>query len=120
LAANGYHPLTDYKRALTPEGIYVCSGGAMRQIFQAMLLGSIVTIGGNKKMSSVTSSPNKAALAFMAELLETGKVVPVIDKCYPLNQTAEAFRYLAKDMPKAKSLSRWHRTAKANPFKEQL
>src|SRR5213078_1975908 len=39
LAANGYHPISDYKRALSKEGIYVMSGGSMAQLFQAMLLG---------------------------------------------------------------------------------
>src|SRR3990170_4685911 len=40
LAANGYHPLSAYKRALTPQGIYVMAGGTLAQMFQATLLGS--------------------------------------------------------------------------------
>ena len=39
LAANGYHPLSAYKRALSPKGIYVMAGGSTAQMFQAMLLG---------------------------------------------------------------------------------
>ena len=41
-----------------------------------------------------TVKPNQKDLAFLKELLETGKVVPVIDRCYPLSETAEAIRYL--------------------------
>ena len=42
-AANGYHSLSAYKRALTPKGIYVMSGGSQAQIFQSMLLGSMMS-----------------------------------------------------------------------------
>ena len=53
LAANGYHPLSAYQRALTPQGIYVMAGGSMAQIFQAMLLGSWMSKSGGKKMGGV-------------------------------------------------------------------
>src|SRR4030066_537956 len=49
-AANGYHPLSAYKRALTPKGIYVMAGGSTAQIFQAMLLASWMSKTGGKKM----------------------------------------------------------------------
>ena len=52
-AVNGYHSLADYKRALNPQGIYVCAGGTMPQIFQAMLLGSWMSRGGGKKILSM-------------------------------------------------------------------
>ncbi len=48
LAANGYHPISDYKRALSPVGIYVCTGGSLTQIFQSILLGSIMSRTGAK------------------------------------------------------------------------
>jgi NADPH:quinone reductase-like Zn-dependent oxidoreductase len=38
--------------------------------------------------------PNQNDLVFMKELLETGKVVPVIDRCYPLGEVPEALRYI--------------------------
>jgi NADPH:quinone reductase-like Zn-dependent oxidoreductase len=41
-----------------------------------------------------TANPNKRDLLVLKELLETGKVVPVIDRTYPLSDTAEAIRYL--------------------------
>ena len=43
---------------------------------------------------NLRAQPNKQDLAFIKELLEAGKVVPVIDRCYPLSETAEAIRYL--------------------------
>lgn len=49
LAANGYHPILDYKRALSPKGIYVMSGGSMTQMFQAILLGPWISMTGRKK-----------------------------------------------------------------------
>lgn len=50
LAANGYHPISNYKRALSPQGIYVMAGGSMAQIFQAMLLGPSMSKAGGKKL----------------------------------------------------------------------
>lgn len=94
LAANGYHPLSDYQRALNPGGIYVATGGSMAQIFEPMLVGPFISMSGNKKISTLSATPNQKDLVFIKELVETGKIVPVIDRRYPLNETAEAFRYL--------------------------
>ncbi len=102
LAANGYHPISHYKRVLTPDGTYICTGGTMTQIFQAMLLGPVVSMGGNKKLGTVTSYPNKEDLAFVSDLLAAGKIVPVIDKCYTLSEAAAAFRYLGQGHAKGK------------------
>lgn len=94
LAANGYHSLFAYKRALAPNGIYVMTGGTLSQIFQAMLLGSLVSKFGPKKMYGVLARPDPNDLAYMKDLIEAGKVTPVIDRCYPLAETAEAIRYV--------------------------
>jgi NADPH:quinone reductase-like Zn-dependent oxidoreductase len=94
LAVNGYHPLSAYKRLLTPQGIYVMAGGSMAQIFQAMLLGPLNSKTGGKKMGNVSAKANQKDLAYIIGLLEAGKVVPVIDKRYPLTETAEALQYL--------------------------
>lgn len=94
LAANGYHSISDYRRALTPEGFYVGTGGAMAQTFQGMLLGPIISMTGSKTMGNMLVKPNKKDLVFMKELLEAGKVIPVIDRRYPLSEVPEAFRYI--------------------------
>ncbi len=94
LAVNGYHPLSAYKRILRPEGRYVMAGGSNAQIFEALLLGPLLSIPGPKKLASFAATPSSKDLLVMKELLEAGKVVPVIDRCYPLSETAEAIRYL--------------------------
>jgi NADPH:quinone reductase-like Zn-dependent oxidoreductase len=93
-AANGYHPLSAYKRVLTPKGIYVMAGGKSAQIFQAMLLGSWMSEKGGKKLGGVSAKMDQKDLLILKDLLEAGKVVPTIDKYYPLSETADALRYL--------------------------
>ncbi len=94
LAANGNRSMFAYKRALAPTGRYVVTGGSMAQLFQAMLLGPLLSTAGRQNMGNVLARPNQNDLACMKELLEAGKVIPVIDRCYPLSETAEAIRYL--------------------------
>ena len=94
LGVNGYHPLPAYKRALAPGGIYVMAGGSPAQMFQALLLGPWLSMTGGKKLGAVSAKANQKDLTTIKELLEAGKVVPVIDRCYPLSEAAEAFRYL--------------------------
>ncbi len=94
LGANGFHPLADYKRALAPGGIYVMTGGAMKQIFQAMLLAPWYSMSGGKKMGGITAHANQEDLLFIKGLMEAGKVVPVIDRVYPLADVPDALRYL--------------------------
>jgi NADPH:quinone reductase-like Zn-dependent oxidoreductase len=94
LAANGYHSISDYKRVLTPGGTYVMSGGDMAQLSEVMLKGPWISMTGSKKMGNLLAKPNKNDLAFMKELLESGKVKPVIDRCYPLSEVPDAIRYL--------------------------
>ena len=93
LAANGYRSISDYRRALSPHGVYTMSGGATAQMMEAILLGPWMSRDG-QKMGNLLARPNHADLVFMKELLEAGKVVPVIDRCYPLSEVADAIRYL--------------------------
>jgi len=93
-AANGYHPLRAYKRALTPQGIYVMAGGTMAQILQSMLLGSVVSETNGRQMRGVNATRSQDDLVAVGDLFDAGKVVPVIDRRYALDETAEALRYL--------------------------
>lgn len=95
IGANGDVPLAKYKSALTANGIYVCTGGSMKQIFGAMIF-------GGKQASSLTSTPNKKDLLFLQRLLADGKIKPVIDKIYPLHELADAFRYFEAGKVKGK------------------
>jgi NADPH:quinone reductase-like Zn-dependent oxidoreductase len=102
LAANGYHSIADYKRALSPKGIYVMSGGTGAQMFQAMLLGPWISLTGRQKMGNLLARPSISDLVFLKELLEAGKVVPVIDRRYTLSAVPEALRYLRAGRAKGK------------------
>jgi len=102
LAANGYHPILDYRRALSPKGIYVMSGGSGAQMFQALLLGPWISMIGSKKMGALSAKANPRDLAFVKQLLEAGKVKPVIDRRYPLSEVPEALRYLGEGHARGK------------------
>ena len=94
--AVGNRSVSDYKRALKPRGICVITGfTTMSRLFQHMLLGQLMSMSGSKKIGmQPVAKPNQKDLVFVKELLEAGKVVPVIDRCYPLSEVPEAIRYL--------------------------
>jgi NADPH:quinone reductase-like Zn-dependent oxidoreductase len=94
LGANVHHSIFDYRRALSQDGVYVIVGGGLARIFQAMLLGPLLSLIGSKKTRFFIANINQKDLVFLKELLEAGKVVPVIDRRYPLSDAAEAIRYL--------------------------
>ena len=102
LAVNGYQSISDYQRALSPAGMYVMSGGSGAQMSQAMLLGPWISMTGSKKMGNLLAKPNQKDLVFVKELLEAGKVVPVIDRRYTLSEVPEAIRYLEEGHAKGK------------------
>jgi NADPH:quinone reductase-like Zn-dependent oxidoreductase len=93
LGANAHHSIFDYRRALSRDGIFVMVGGGWIQILQAMLLGPFLSRIGSKKMRFFIAKINTKDLVFLKDLLEAGKVVPVIDRRYPLSEVAEALRY---------------------------
>ena len=89
--AVGNRSVSDLKRALSPNGICSVAGfTSLSRLFQVMLL------GGKKVGLMQTAYSNKKDLLFIKELLEAGKVVPVIDRRYPLSEVPEAIRYLEK------------------------
>jgi NADPH:quinone reductase-like Zn-dependent oxidoreductase len=94
LGANAHHSIFDYRRALSQDGIYVLVGGAVGRIFQGMLLGPLLSLTGIMKTCFFIANINQKDLVFLKDLLEAGKVVPVIDRRYPLSDAAEALRYL--------------------------
>ena len=94
LAANGYHALSAYKRALAPGGVYVMTGGSMAQNFEGMLMGPQMSESGGRKLGGVTARMDQKDLDLIRELIEAGKVRPVIDRRFPLSEAAEALRYL--------------------------
>ena len=96
--AVGNRSVFDYVRALSPHGKCVIAGftGLLR-LFEHMILGPRMSKAKGKQLigQGMAATPQQNLLV-IKELLEAGKVVPVIDKCYLLSETAEAIRYLEK------------------------
>jgi NADPH:quinone reductase-like Zn-dependent oxidoreductase len=101
LDMKGYRSIFDYRRALRPRGIFVMVGGSWARVFQLLLLGPLIRMGGGKKMGILAYKPNKD-LAFLIDLIDAGKVVPVIDRRYPLSEVPEALRYLGEGHARGK------------------
>jgi NADPH:quinone reductase-like Zn-dependent oxidoreductase len=102
LAVNGSRPISDYLRVINPGGTYVVAGGSMLQLMQAAVQGRCAPRPGGIRAQVVSCSVRQSDLFFIKDLLESGKVRPVIDGCYPLEKTAEAFRYFEDVHPKGK------------------
>jgi len=94
--------LSDYKRALSPKGIYVLAGFSMAAMLRVMSLGPLFSMTGSKKFVVLMPKLDPKAMVFMKELLEAGKVVPVIDSRYPLSEVPEAIRYLEEGHARGK------------------
>ena len=91
-----------YKRALRSRGSYFLTGGSVITIFQVLLLGPWIRGTAGKKMRILAVQPNLRDLVYVTELCEAGKVVPVIDRRYPLSEMPEALRYLGEGRTKGK------------------
>jgi len=102
IAANGYHSIFDYRRLLNPNGAYVVLGGYMAQMIEVLLLGWLLSRIGNKKMLGLMTNANHKDLDFLGKLLESGKVVPVIDRTYPLTEIVKAMNYILEGHPRGK------------------
>lgn len=90
---NGSHPIFAYKHVLKPNGHFIHVGGSESQMFQALLLGTLISRTGSKKISNLLQRANQQDLNILKELIEAGKVKPVIDRFYTLREVREAFRY---------------------------
>jgi NADPH:quinone reductase-like Zn-dependent oxidoreductase len=104
LAANAYHSIFDYRRALSRSGICVKSGGkaSIPHMILDLLLERWLSLFGDKKTCGFITKLSKPDLLLLKELLEAGKIVPVIDRQYPLSHTAEAIRYLEEGHARGK------------------
>jgi NADPH:quinone reductase-like Zn-dependent oxidoreductase len=102
LAVNGYHPLSDYLHALKPDGTYVVAGGSMLQLIQVAGKKKRNSDTGGQKITIASLAQSQKDLILIKGLLESGKIRPVIDGCYPLSKTAEAFWYFEKEHAKGK------------------
>ena len=93
LGVNGSNSLSIYKRVLKQNGKFVHVGGSESQLYQTLLYGPFISFTGNKKISSLLQKANQQDLNDLKELLENGKVKPIIDKRFKLSEVREAFNY---------------------------
>ena len=91
-----------YKRALRPNGRYFMVGGSVATIFQILLLGPWIRRTSGKNIRLLAVQPNPKDWVFITELYEAGKVVPMIERRYPLREVAEALQYLGEGLAKGK------------------
>ena len=95
IAIGGYRKLKDYVEALLPGGTFVWAGGDLKGLFETMTLGAWTSRGTDKKLTNLSHHSSQDDLVYMAELIEADKVRPVIDRCFPLEETGDAFRHYA-------------------------
>jgi NADPH:quinone reductase-like Zn-dependent oxidoreductase len=106
----GSHSFSDYRRVLTPQGIIQPNTGhaGMGYVFKALLLSLFMRQQG----SLFVANPKSEDMIFLKELIEVGKVTPVIDKMYPLSETPEALRYLDNGHARGKVIITMERNGK--------
>jgi NADPH:quinone reductase-like Zn-dependent oxidoreductase len=93
LAVNGDRSIWDYRQTLTTKGRYVTSGGSNRQLRDALFFGPLLSTGG-QTLGNLLARPTQSDLLVLKDLIEAGKVRPVIERCYQLSEVPEAIRYL--------------------------
>jgi len=102
----GTHSLSEYKRVLNPNGIYVMVGstdpGKWFGWLVAPLEGAILSKFGNQRFTVILADLNKDDLATLGALMQSGKMTPVIDRRYKLTEAAEALRYVEKGHARGK------------------
>ena len=86
------HSISEYKKVLAPNGAYIACDFNPTSVF----LGPLITLFGSKKVKSYMAKLNTKDLVYIKELIETGKIKPVIDKSYPLSKVSEAIQYYEK------------------------
>lgn len=101
IVVNGNNPLSAYKRILNPGGIFVMVGGTYMQIIKSLLFRRLMSFG-SKKMLTLTAKSNQKDLELIVKLAADGKIKPVIDRRYPLEQTPEAMQYAGKGHARGK------------------
>ncbi len=79
----------EIERALGPNGMYVLVGGSLKRIIQ-------VAMARKKNLVNLSVESDQADLALIKEYIEAGKVAPVIDRCYPLSEVADAVSYYGR------------------------
>ena len=96
IAAN--RSVSEYMQVLNSNGSYV----AVAFNSSALFLGPWISMTRSKNVIQLSHKPNVKDLLFMKELIEAGKVAPIIDRTYPLTGIAEALQYYGEGHPSGK------------------
>ena len=80
------------RRSLTASGIYLMGGGSGTATWQSALLGPAISTFGSRRLAFLLAESRREDLVAIGELFEEGKVIPVVDRCYPLSDAGEALR----------------------------
>lgn len=97
-----HRSIFDHKRALSPNGKYVVAGGAIPQLLQTLFIGGFISMTSKKNMGILVHQQNEKDISYMVDLLKNKKIVPIIDKIFPLSNAAVAFQYLLEGRAKGK------------------
>jgi len=97
-----YRSVFAYARALKSNGTYYAVGGSVATFLQFLLFGPWIRRTSGKKVRLLAVQRNRKDLESITELCQTGKIVPVIDRQYPLSEVPEALRYLGEGRAKGK------------------
>ncbi|MFG6107249.1 NAD(P)-dependent alcohol dehydrogenase [Leptothoe sp. EHU-05/26/07-4] len=90
----GNRSISDIKRIVSPNGTYLLNAYAPTLMLQLMLQPGKSKTGGQTMRNTDITKANQSDLEFLTELLAADKIVPVIDRVYPLSEVADAIRYL--------------------------
>ena len=103
----GRRPLSRLRRAVAPKGTLVSVGGDgggrwTGGFFRGVLRAPLLSLFVGQRLVGLATKERKEDLLALAELIEAGKVTPVIDRTYPLIEAPEAIRYLERGHPRGK------------------
>ncbi len=89
-----YRTIRESRRALRAKGVYVAVPGSIAGVFRGAVVGPLTSMAGSRTMGMHMWKPfNQRDVAFLTQLLESGNVVPVIDRTYRLSEVREALTY---------------------------
>ena len=97
-----HRSIFSYSRALRRDGAFAFVGASVSTVLQTAFIGPLISKSRKKNMGIVVVYPTAKELDTLRELLESGKITPVIDRQYPLNEVADALRYIEAGNAKRK------------------
>jgi NADPH:quinone reductase-like Zn-dependent oxidoreductase len=103
----GRRPLSQLRRALAPNGTLVIVGGDgggrwTGGFFRGVLRAPLLSLFVGQRLCGLTATVKQENLRTLTELIDAGKITPIIDRTYPLAEAADAIRYLAEGHPRGK------------------